>query len=328
MAFDLQVFNQQTYTSMTETIDQEVDKFNEASAGTIRLINRPTRGDFDQNAMFKAISGLVRRRDVYSNADVAPTNLEQMVLNAVKVAAGTTPTVWTPAHYEWVRLNPELAAYEIGRQLGLGRMQDMLNVGIGCAVAAIGGNAKVVTDLSTEPASYRGLNRGASKFGDRAPAIRAWVMHSSTVHTLYDNALANQERLFSYGDVNVYRDPWGRLLVITDSPDLIEAEGVYSTLGLVEDAVNVHGNDDFNAVLVPTAGKENILNTYQSEWSYNVGIKGYSWDTSKAKSPTNAQLRTAANWKKEATFDKETAGVLIKMGDIDTVAPTPPSGED
>ncbi len=45
-AFDLQVFNEHTRTVMTETIDQDVNKFNEASGGAIVLINKPFDGDF------------------------------------------------------------------------------------------------------------------------------------------------------------------------------------------------------------------------------------------------------------------------------------------
>ena len=43
MAFDLAIFNKQTYTALTETVSQAIDKFNEASAGTIILQNAQRR---------------------------------------------------------------------------------------------------------------------------------------------------------------------------------------------------------------------------------------------------------------------------------------------
>lgn len=70
MAFDLQVFNKQTQTALTEMVDQDIQKFNEASAGTIVLQNVPTEGDFDIRSSFKAISGLVRRRNAYGSGSV------------------------------------------------------------------------------------------------------------------------------------------------------------------------------------------------------------------------------------------------------------------
>jgi len=47
MPWDLQVFNKQTYAAMTETVAQDIDKFNEASQGAIQLINEPFGGDFN-----------------------------------------------------------------------------------------------------------------------------------------------------------------------------------------------------------------------------------------------------------------------------------------
>lgn len=58
MPFDLQVFNKQTYVSMTETVSQDVNKFNEASQGTIVLLNEPFNGDFDLKASLRLFKGL------------------------------------------------------------------------------------------------------------------------------------------------------------------------------------------------------------------------------------------------------------------------------
>lgn len=315
MAFDLQVFNEQTYTAMTETIDQHIEAFNEASGGAIRLINKPFSGDFDIRAQFEAVSGLVRRRNAYGDGAVDSTRLKQMLEVAVKVAAGTPPIEYEKQQYLWTLNNPELAAFVLGEQLAKGRLADMLNAGITAGVAALKGNSKVVTDLSTEKASFRALNRGAGKFGDRATAIRAWVTHSGIMTALFDNALTNGENLFSYDSVNVIRDPFGRLFVVTDSPAL-DGDGVFNTLGLVDGGITVTGSDDFNAELVPQTGGENLKYVYQAEWTFGVNVLGYSWDT-KIKSPTDAQLSNSANWKAYATSHKDTAGVLLLMSDED-----------
>lgn len=316
MPFDLQIFNKQTYLTITETVAQAVDKFNAASAGTILLSTDPARGDFDQSASFKEISGLVRRRNVNGSGPVAAASLQQLLNASVKVAAGTPPIEWTPAQYSWTLQNPALAALKIGEQLAKAQIADQLNTGIRAAAAAASGQASVVTGDGTAPIDFKLLNTAASKFGDRSSALRAWAMHSASVHALYANALTNTEKLFTYEGVNVIRDAWGRLFVITDSPALVDTSGadpVYKTLGLVEGAVAVRSNDDFNSVLVPTVGNENIGATYQAEWSYNVGVLGYTWDTvAGGPSPNDTALGTSANWKKTATSVKNTAGVLLK----------------
>lgn len=315
MAFDLQVFNKQTYLTLTETVAQEVEKFNQASAGALVLANNPASGDFDIKASFKAISGLVRRRNAYGSGTVAAKRLEQLLNASVKVAAGTPPIDYDPAQYNWVLQNPELAAYEIGQQLAKARIADMLNTGIRAAVAAIKGNSDVVHGAGTDAASFGLLNTGSAKFGDRSSAIKAWILHSTTMHNLFATALTNTEKLFTYDGINVIRDPFGRLFVVTDSDALVDTTGTtfYNTLGLVENAIAVNGNDDFNSVIVPKVGFENIGATYQAEWSYNVGVLGYTWDTtSGGKSPTDTALGTSTNWDKTASSNKDTAGVLVK----------------
>lgn len=315
MAFDLQVFNKQTYLAMTEHVAQDVEKFNQASAGAIQLISNPFQGDFDMEASFKQIEGLVRRRNAYGTGTIAAKRLTQILDVAVKVAAGTPPIQYEKQQYLWIKQNPELAALTIGEQLAKAKIADMLNAGILSGASAISGNSAMVEGDGTAAATFRLQNKAAARMGDRSSAIRAWVMHSTTMHNLFDNALANAENLFRYDGVNVIRDPFGRLFVVTDSPALsVTTTGtIYNTLGLVEGAIVVNDSNDFNAELVPSTGKDNIEYTYQAEWSYGVGVKGYAWDTANGgKSPTDAAIGTATNWDKIATDNKDTAGVLIK----------------
>lgn len=316
MPFDLQVFNKQTYAAMTETVAQDIDKFNEASQGAIQLINEPFGGDFNIEASFKAIAGLVRRRNAYGTGTVAAKRLEQMLDVAVKVAAGTPPIEYEKQQYSWILQNPELAALTVGEQLARARLADMLNAGILGASSAISGNVNAVHGNGTDAASFRLLNVGAAKLGDRSSAIRAWIIHSTTMHNLFDNALANSENLFRYDGVNVVRDPFGRVFVVTDAPALVgnnAGTAFYNTLGLVEGAVVVNDNNDFNAELVPGTGGENIKYTYQAEWTFGAGVKGYAWDVAAGgKSPTDASIGTPTNWDLIASSVKDTAGVIIK----------------
>ena len=155
MAFDLQVFNKQTYLAMTEYMAQAVDKFNEASQGAIQLISKPFSGDFDIEASFKAIDGLVRRRNAYGSGTVAAKRLQQMLDVAVKVAAGTPPIRYEKQQYLWIMQNPELAALTIGEQLAKAKIADMLNAGILGGSSAIGSVAALVEGDGTTDASFR-----------------------------------------------------------------------------------------------------------------------------------------------------------------------------
>lgn len=316
MPFDLQVFNKQTYAAMSETVAQDVAKFNEASQGAVQLISQPFNGDFDIEASFKAIDGIVRRRNAYGQGTVQAKRLQQMLDVAVKVAAGTPPIRYEKQQYLWVLQNPELAALTIGEQLAKAKIADMLNAGLLAGSSAIGGNTNATHGDGAGDATFRLLNAGAAKLGDRSSAIRAWVLHSTTMHNLFDNALANSENLFRYDGINVVRDPFGRLFVVTDSSALVgdnSGTAFYKTLGLVDGGVVVNDSNDFNAELRPITGGENIEYEYQAEWSYGVGVKGYAWDQSAGgKSPNDTAIGTSTNWELIATSVKDTAGVLVK----------------
>jgi len=315
MAFDLVVFNRHVYLVTTETLAQQIQLFNAASAGAITLVATSENvGDFVMRASFKAIAGLVRRRDVYNGSNaVTEARLKHLQNNSVKVSSGTPPIVWEAAQYTWVQQNPEIAAVVIGEQLAIAMLGDMLNVAISGGVAAVSGVA-ALNHAAASTLSFNDLVQGAGKFGDRQGSLAAWVLHSKSMTDLFGNAVNNNERLFTYETVNVIQDPFGRRFVMTDSDSLVDTSSgtKYRTLGLVSGAVMVEQNNDFDANLVRENRKENIQSVYQAEWSYNLGLHGYSWDIAAGgKAPTNAAIATAANWDSTATSVKDTAGVLI-----------------
>ena len=199
-------------------------------------------------------------------------------------------------------------------------MADMLNVGLGASYAALSAQTAVVYNatLNTSPEdtlSFGNLNNGQAKFGDQASTISAWVMHSKPMFDLYGKNLSNAERLFNYGNINVMRDPFGKLLVMTDSQNLVitGTPNNYAVLGLVPGAVIIDQNNDYTANEEAKNGDENIIRTFQAEWSYNVGVRGFAWDkTNGGKSPNDAALLTSTNWDKYATSHKDLAGVVVK----------------
>ena len=317
---DLAVYSEYAYSSMTEVLRQRIDLFNAATGGAITLRSAAHQGDFSDVAFFAKISGLVRRRNSYGSGSVAEKNLAHLVDTMVKVAAGTPPVRLDPGQFKWIQQNPEVAGAALGQQLAVDTMADMLNVGLGASYAALSAQTAVVYDATgnTSPEntlSFGNLNNGQAKFGDQASTISAWVMHSKPMFDLYGKNLTNSASLFTYGNINVMRDPFGKLLVMTDSQNLViaGAPNNYAVLGLVPGAVIIDQNNDFTANEEAKNGGENIIRTYQAEWSYNVGVKGFAWDKANGgKSPNDAALLTSTNWDRYATSHKDLAGVVVK----------------
>ena len=318
---DLAVYSEYAYASMTEVLRQRIDLFNAATGGAITLRSAAHQGDFSDVAFFAKISGLVRRRNAYGSGSVGEKKLAHLVDTMVKVAAGTPPVRLDPGQFKWIQQNPEVAGAALGQQLAVDTMADMLNVGLGASYAALSAQTAVVYDatgntLPENTLSFGNLNNGQAKFGDQASTISTWVMHSKPMFDLYGKNLTNAERLFNYGNINVMRDPFGKLLVMTDSQNLVitGTPNNYAVLGLVPGAVIIDQNDDYTANEEAKNGDENIIRTFQAEWSYNVGVRGFAWDkTNGGKSPNDAALLTATNWDKYATSHKDLAGVVVKV---------------
>lgn len=319
---DLAVYSEYAYSAFSETLRQQVDLFNTATGGAIMLQSAAHQGDFSDVAFFaKVTGGLVRRRNAYGSGTVAEKVLKHLVDTSVKVAAGTPPVRLDPGQFRWIQQNPEVAGAAMGQQLAVDTMADMLNVGLGSVYSALSQVAAVVYDATANTnaadklPTWNNLNNGQAEFGDQSSQIAAWIMHSTPMHKLYGSNLTNSERLFTYGTVNVVRDPFGKLLVMTDSPNLFAAgtPNVYHILGLVPGAVMIGQNNDFDANEETKNGDENIIRTYQAEWSYNIGVKGFAWDKANGgKSPTDAALFTSTNWDRYATSHKDLAGVVVK----------------
>jgi len=311
---DMTVFDSFAYSSFTETIAQKVELFNAAAQGT--LVLRPARniGDFDQEAFYGLISGLVRRRDAYGNGSVTAVDLAQLQKNTVKVAGGSVPVRWTPQQFSYVQRNQEEAGTAIGEQFAKGVFGDYLNTAILSIQAAMTANTDIVYDAEDGTLELSDLVAGAALFGDRAQALRAWIVHSKPMHNLYGTTITNSNDLFQFGNVNIMQDGFGRVFIMTDSPALVAAgtPDVYSTIGLVEGGAMVEDNGDLFTNIETSNGTENILRTWQAEYTYNLGLRGYSWDEANGgASPTDAELGTGTNWDKVATSDKDTAGVMV-----------------
>lgn len=316
---DLAVFSEYAYDSMTEVLDQQIGLFNAASAGTISLSTNAQVGDFSERAFYAKIGGLVRRRDAYGSGAIPSKKLTHLVDNMVKIAAGTAPVELDPGQFKWIQKNPQEAGAAMGQQLAVDSMADMLNTSLGACSAALSTVAALNKDISADAVSTlnaRALNRAAGLFGDSSQEIAVWCAHSAPLVDFHDTALVNAERLFTYGSVNVMTDPFGRRFIISDSPGLMEvgAGGAikYTTLGLSSSAIVIQQNGDFTENMQTTNGEENIKRSYQAEWSFNLGIKGFAWNKATGgKSPDDAAIMAGANWAKIVSSVKDAAGVRV-----------------
>ncbi|HDS1744209.1 major capsid protein [Pseudomonas sp. M2] len=315
---NMKVFNEYLKQTTIETLQQDVEKFNAASAGSIRLTTQGIDGDFLQESFWAGLHSAQRRVDRYAaNGAQSSTPLAQKQYDAVKIAGGFGPIIWEPAQLSWVQKNPEEALEVISRNLSESIMSDQLNTAIAALVAAIGNQSAAVNDVSaTAGITYVGINNAHALFGDASQRLVAQVMTGAMYHKLMGQNLANAERLFTFSGVQVV-DILGKAVIVTDAAALYEAgtPNKEKVLSLADGAAVVMDGSDLITNIETSNGKERIETTMQADYTFGLGLKGYTWDTANGgKSPTNAELSTGTNWDLVANSIKASAGVMT-IGD-------------
>jgi len=325
---DLQVFQEEAYTAMVETLHINIDLFNQATQGGLILAPAVHMGDFSTETFWKITEGLVRHRDPYKKDGSVPSKeLSMGTKTSVRYASGTPELRMDATWMNWIQRAPVEAAIVFGRQLAEQRLRDQLYTALGCFIGAVSSHGKMVYDHGAAAgaendgkACLQAMLRGAAKFGDEADNVNCWVMSSKSQVDIYEQTLSNENRLFSFGNVIVNSDAQGRPIISTDaaplyvaSPDAGTTPDKYYLCGLTSGAIVLEPNNDFNAATNNLTGNENIKTTYQAEWSEQIGIKGFTWDTAAGgKNPDYTKLTTGSNWDQvDGLNDKTIAGCLV-----------------
>ena len=314
----MKVFNEYIMPATIETLGQMVDKFNAASRGAIRLTMTGFTGDFLQESFFAAVHSAQRRVDRYAtNATASVTDLSELKRSAVKVAGGFGPIRYEPSQLTWLN-RPTAQGIEVAsRNFAEAMLKDQLNTAIAALVAAIE-NQSTATYNGLTPSpnlgiSYATINQSHAKFGDASGSLVAEVMTGSVFHKLIGQNLANAAQLFNAGNVTVV-DVLNKSVIVTDAPALYLTASPVSkekVLSLVDGAAVVFDGGDVISNIETSNGAERIVTTMQVDYTFGLGLKGYTWDeTSGGKSPTDAELATGSNWDKVCTDIKHSAGVL------------------
>ena len=311
---DMINFNQYFMPAIAEKYAQEIEKFNAASNGTLALSSAGFDGDYLRESFYKEIFAAGRRVDRYAaNGAQAATPLTQAQHSTVKVAGGFGPVLFEPSQMTWLRKPTQEGITIASEQFAQSLMADQLNTVIASLVAAIGNNAAVVNDVSGGGVlTQSALNNTHAKFGDASQMLVGQIMSGTAYHDLVGEALENGARLFSSETVTVV-DILGKSVIVTDAPALTVAgtPNVHKVLSLASGAGIVSDGSDVITNIETTNGKERIETTMQADYTFGVGLKGYSWDeTNGGKSPSDAALATGTNWNKVVTSDKHTAGAL------------------
>ncbi len=309
---DVVIDNELVRLGIVETLEQNINGFNQASNGTITLGSRRIENDFNKESFIKAMAAtdLVKRRDYTSTASVTPTKILEDFINTVKLSRIYGPMSTTYDAWNRSGRSVETASLAFGKQLGVAIQADMLNT---LLVAAAGGIGATQADVGTGSAvfDYKNIVDGLVTFGDKMGEIKMLVMHSNTYASMIDKGLS-MNALDSVGGATIREGgaySLGLPVLVTDSVALKSAAN-YKILGLTDSALSAVESDETIMKVQDVLLKENLQKIIQGEGSYNVGVKGCKFDEAKAN-PVDADLLSKTNWTYQFSDVKASAGFQI-----------------
>jgi hypothetical protein len=320
-ASDFKIYDEQFYGGWFEAMDQNTEAFNAASANAIQMVPRKVLGDYEKEAFLKSISNFITRRDttsVSTATDLAMTMGEGI---SVKVNRKIGPIGQTLDAWRKVGKDQQEMSFQLGGMIAQEVMKDYANTAVLVAAAALDHVSTLTYDAtaqSTPTLTPTHLASGLALRGDKAAEIVAWVMHSKSYFDLVKQAIA--DKIYNEAGMVVYGGSpgtLGRPVVVIDAPGLTDTlasqvNSTYNVLGLVAGGVVLVESEAREVVSQVITGLENLLFRVQGEYAFNLGVKGFQWDTSNGgANPTDAALGVSTNWDQVATSVKNCAGVRI-----------------
>lgn len=322
-ASNFKIYQDELRGGIVETLTQASNYFSQAG-GAIALSTVSRRGDYAKESFFKSISTIVSRRDAtsVSTATDLPLTMDEIISVKLNRKIGPVTQTYDAFAKMAMSMSPEEFSMLIGGMVGKAMQVEMLNSALRAGRAALVQNTDVLYDAGTATLTTAHLVSGLSKFGDRASTISAWVMHSKT----YFDLMQHQIGTSANGDIvsgavvqNATPATLNRPVIVTDSDALKVAGGSgsgaytdYHILGLTANGLVVENTETERVVIDEVTGLENLVIRLQGEYAYNLGVKGYKYDTAVGANPNDTNLGTSTTWDKAVTDSKDVAGIIIQ----------------
>lgn len=306
---DLIIYEDQAQTAYLERVQDVLEVFNAASRGTVILDSESIEGDLRRRAFYK-IGGSLAHRDVNSVTPVSTTKIGADEMIGVKTPWKYGPYATTEEAFKRRARSPEEFSQLIGMDMADAFLEYAIAAAFDSLAAAIGTNAAMVAQANIANDGHKALTKGLRKFGDRSNRVAVFAMHSSVYFDIVDQAIA--DKIFEEAGVVVYGGAPGTMGKPTLVSDQIDDGLIF---GLQAGAARITESQPPGVRSYPINDEENLALGYRAEGAFNVELLGYSWDadSSAPANPNLTQLGTGGNWKKYATSNKATAGVLIDV---------------
>ena len=304
---DMIIYNDLAQTAYLERLQDVLEVFNASSGGALILRNELIEGDLRKRSFYK-IGGTLGHRNVNSDAAVTGIKIGADEAVGVKTPWKYGPYETTEEAFKRRARSPEEFSMLVGQDMADAALDYYIQTAFASLGAAIGANANMVASGSFAVDHKKVLTKGMRKFGDRFNRIALFAMDSATYFDLVDDAI--DQTIYEEAGVVIYGGSPGTMGKPVLVSDKVTEERIF---GLQVGAVSVTESQAPGVRSYPVNNQENLAIGYRAEGAFNVDIMGYSWKDTAGVNPNLAALGAGANWRKHATSDKATAGVLIDL---------------
>lgn len=318
------------HLGVMEEITQNIDIFNEASNGAIRLVDMEVGGSYHTRVFYDDI-GEWSRRDPTSVSAIASGDwraVSELGQIGVKLYR-KLPIKNTMQQFRssFKQIGDDVGEYSrlVGGRMAQNRLKGQVNDGLKAVCAFLRGQATsrytlpTGTGLTGKITSEK-LWEGPALLGDKSNSVETFVMHSKVWHDLMKGQVS--EKLLEVTAGVLYEGnpaTYGKRTLVTDSSALVGVRGSgstavaeYYTLCLTRDAVVVTNSEREHAEAGTIMEKENVIMVIQAEAAWSVETKGAAWDTANGGvNPSNSALVTTTNWDDIAGDAKLRGGAVL-----------------
>lgn len=304
-----------------ERVNQNVNVFNAASNGAIRMVSESLVGHYAKTSFLDRLTGGLTRRNIGDMSALTDTAITQDELVSVKLNRKFGPYAQTLDAFKKAGISMDEFSVRLGQMLADEMAKDYANTAFNAVEAALsqhdgGADFDLVYDhTGTGTLTHAALIGGLAKFGDAADRIVCWVMHSKPFYDLMAaNVTVASGNVAGMTLVNADVASLNRPIIVSDSSYLTTGSTPeYVVLGLQAGAVTVTESEAPTLVVTPPqTGFENIFIRMQGESALNVAVKGHAWDIANGGlNPTDAAVGTATNWDAKVADKKDAPGVYI-----------------
>jgi len=310
---DFVIYDEQFNSKLYERLNINIDLWNAKTNGGLLLTTKDMMGHFSKVTMYKKLaSAVVTEYDPRTKGTTTWSNLETFENASVKV--------WRDMAIEGtldefkVMLNEPNATFSelVGALTAQLITEDAIETLVGALAGAIENDTTHIVGDYTAAMTFKDINKARFIYGDQFSKVKCILVHSDTAQAIAD--LNIDEKLDVIAGYSIQTGSWSNLgipMIISDINSL--KDGVnFKALFLTEGAGMAMSSEKVTAITQIDIDSRPMTMKFKREWAFNIGLKGYTYDTTKTAYPTKANLADPTYWTRTCTDDKDLPCVLFK----------------